>query len=258
MEAMTKKSAPKIPDYGNWVATRFIYIPGLISLVFLGLAIFKPVLLILAGFFVLTAVYFAYARYLFSHQGGNVQAQIYALLFDNLDWSGDGQVLDIGCGNAAVTIQLVKKYPGASTIGIDYWGAGWEYSKRVCEENARLEGVGQRVSFQKASASSLPFSDEYFDAAVSNLVFHEVADTADKRDVIREALRVVKKGGRFAFQDLFLLEKLYGKPDDLLKTIRSWGIDQVEFIATRDAAFIPAAVKLPFMVGTLGMLVGVK
>ena len=103
-----------------------------------------------------------------------------------------------------------------------------------------------------------PLENETFDVAVSNLVFHEVSDTADKRELVREALRVVKKGGRFAFQDLFLLKQVYGEPQELLETIRSWGIEKVEFVETRQAGFIPAALKLPFMVGTLGLIVGKK
>jgi hypothetical protein len=36
------------PDYGNWVSKRLIFIPGVIGLVFLGLALFFPILLVLA------------------------------------------------------------------------------------------------------------------------------------------------------------------------------------------------------------------
>jgi len=258
METLMKKTPAETLDYGNWVATKFIYVPGLIGLVFCGFAFLLPALVIPAGLFLLISAYFAYARYLFAPRGKKVQEQIRALVFAHLDWDGEGQALDIGCGNGALAIQMAKKYPQASIVGIDYWGGSWEYSQGVCERNAQVEGVGQRVTFRKASASSLPFPDGCFDAAVSNLVFHEVADAADKRAVIREALRVVKKGGKFAFQDLFLIEKMYGKPDDLLETVRSWGISQVAFVETRNAPFIPAALKLPFMVGTIGMLVGVK
>ena len=77
--------------------------------------------------------------------------------------------------------------------------------------------MADRVNFQKASASALPFEVGSFDAAVSNLVFHEVSDTKDKRDLIEEALRVVRKGGAFAFQDLFLAKRLYGDVEELLE-----------------------------------------
>jgi ubiquinone/menaquinone biosynthesis C-methylase UbiE len=175
-----------------------------------------------------------------------------------LGWNGKGEALDIGCGNGPLTIHLAQKYPNAHITGIDYWGKKWEYSKALCERNAKIEGVAQRVGFRKASASALPFEDECFDVAVSNLVFHEVRDTKDKRAVIQEALRVVKKRGGFAFQDLFLLKRVYGKPDDLLSTVRSWGITKVDFVKTAGSAFIPKPLKLPFMVRTMGIFYGEK
>ena len=230
----------------------------MIGLVFLGLAPLFLVSVIPAVLFLLVSVYFAYARYRFAPQGGNVQDHIRDQVLANLNWNGEWQALDIGCGNGALTIKLAHKYGRARVTGIDYWGENWEYSKNTCEKNAKVEGVDERVTFQKASASALPFSDEYFDAAVSNLVFHEVKDTSDKREIIREALRVVKKGGKFAFQDLFLLKRMYGNISDLVETIRSWGITKVEFVQTRDAAHIPTALKLPFMLGTIGIITGEK
>jgi SAM-dependent methyltransferase len=246
------------PDYGNWVSKRLIYIPGVTGLVFLGLAFFFPILLVLALPFLFISAYFAYARYLFSPRGGNVLDKVYGLVLAHLDWNGEGQLLDIGCGNGALTIKLAKRYPKARVVGIDYWGENWEYSKNVCERNAKLEGVNERVSFRKASASALPFEDGSLDAAVSNLVFHEVKDAGDKRELIREALRVVKKGGNFAFQDLFSEKHLYGDTDDLIRTIQGWGIKKVEFIDTSNEPFIPRALKLPFMVGTIGIIAGEK
>jgi ubiquinone/menaquinone biosynthesis C-methylase UbiE len=190
--------------------------------------------------------------------GKNVQTQIYDLLLARFDWGGEGQVLDIGCGNGALSIVLANKYPKANVMGVDYWGGNWQYSQSVCEKNAEIEGVGQRVTFQKPSASKLPFPDGCFEAAVSNLTFHEVTDAKDKREVIREALRVVKPGGKFTFQDLFLIEREFDKIDDLLQTIQGWGIRKVEFVETSHAPFIPPALKLPFMVGTIGIIFGEK
>jgi SAM-dependent methyltransferase len=245
-------------EYGNWVSKRIIYLSGLVGFVFLALSLLFWVLIIPAGLFLLVSAYFLYVRYRFSPQGGNLQGHIWTLVLANLDWNGAGTALDIGCGNGALTIKLAQTYPKAQVIGIDAWGKNWEYSKNVCERNARIEGVSDRVTFQNASAASLPFEDEYFDAAVSNFVFHMVGTSRDKRGLVREALRVVKKGGAFAFQDEFLLKPLFGDVDDLLERIRGWGINKVEFVQTRDAAFIPRALKLPFILGTMGVIRGEK
>lgn len=254
---MSEQRARKT-EYGNWVSKKLIYLPSMIGLLFLGAGILFPALLVLAGTLLLVSVYFWYCRYLFSPRGGNFEERIRDLVLPRLNWNGEGLALDIGCGNGALTIKLAHKYTTARAIGIDFWGGMWEYSKTACENNARIEQVNDRVTFQKATASALPFEDEYFDAALSNLVFHEVRDTADKRKIIKEALRVVKKGGRFAFQDLFLMKRTYGNKDDLLRTIRSWGIRKVEFIESGKADFIPTVLRLPFMAGTIAIIAGEK
>ncbi len=254
---MKPPSAEK-PDYGNWVATKFIYIPGATGLFFLGLAIIFPFLIVVAALFLFVALYFAYARYLFSPQGADLQEKIRGLVLSSLDWDGEGQILDIGCGSAALTIALAQKYQGARIVGIDYWGKQWEYSKKLCEKNAEIAGVADRVTFLQASAAALPFADNSFDAVVSNLVFHEVGGVKDKKDLIREALRVTGKGGKFVFQDLFLWKQIYGEPDALMETIKSWGMTKSAFINTGDSTFIPALLKLPFMLGTIGTIAGEK
>jgi SAM-dependent methyltransferase len=248
----------EIPNYGNWIPLKFIYVPGAVSLLFLILAFLFLPAIVLFGLLFLVSLYFAYARYLFSPQGGNVQDKIHEMLLSNLGWDGAGQALDIGCGNAPLAIKLALKYKGARVVGIDYWGKKWEYSKEICEKNVVMEGVAGRVTFQKASASKLPFEDGYFNAVVSNLVFHEVSDTKDKRDLIREALRVIRKDGRFAFQDLFLFKLFYGETDDLIATIRSWGVTKVKLVKTCKAPFIPKVLRLPFMIGTIGIILGEK
>jgi hypothetical protein len=93
---------------------------------------------------------------------------------------------------------------------------------------------------------------------ISNFVFHQVGDTKDKRALVREALRVVKRGGSFAFHDYFLMKELYGEVDDLLETIRRWGITEVSVEDTSTLDFVPGALRLPFMLSNLGIIYGKK
>ena len=246
------------PEYGNWVSTKLIYGSIAMSIPFFALSSVSPIFVVGTIPFLLSFAYFAYARHMFSQRGENLQAPIRNLVVEHLDWDGEGKALDIGCGNAPLTIELARRYPNAHVTGIDYWVGMWEYSKAVCERNAEIEGVANRMNFQKASAAALPFEDEHFDAAVSNLVFHEVGDVRDKRELLKEALRVVKTGGAFAFQDLFLLKRHFGDVEDLLEMIKSWGIKEVAFADTSDSEFIPKALRLPFMVGRISIIYGKK
>ncbi len=255
---MDQSTAEKA-EYGNWVSTKLVVVPGVIGLFFVALAFLLPGLILVALVFFLCALYFAYARYQFSPQGRDIQTRIRNLVIDHTKgWDGTGRILDIGCGNGPLSIDLAKAYPQAQVLGVDYWGGTWEYSKAVCERNAELEGVADRVSFERASALALPYDDGAFDLVVSNLVFHEVHDARDKKLLLKEALRVVRPGGWFVFQDLFLWKQVYGPIEDLVASIGSWGIKTVNFVDTSISDFIPRLLKLPFMVGTLGIFYGRK
>jgi SAM-dependent methyltransferase len=245
-------------DYGNWVPWKLIYMPGILALPFLALALLHPAFLIGASFFLACLVYFSYARYQFSPGGKNLQEPIRGLLLDHLDWNGEGTSLDIGCGNGPLTTALARKYRSAQVVGIDRWNGLWDYSREVCEKNATAEGVADRVRFQNASAVSLPFEDESFDVAISNFVFHEIRDVKDKTQLVKEALRVVKKGGKFCFQDVHVGSGTYGSPRELLQAVRGWGVEKADFVDTSKAGFIPRALRNPLMVGNIGIICGTK
>jgi hypothetical protein len=51
---------------------------------------------------------------------------------------------------------------------------------------------------------------------------------------------------------------MYGDPEELIATIKSWGTANVEFIYTRDSLFIPRLLKAPFILGTIGLIRGKK
>jgi SAM-dependent methyltransferase len=245
-------------NYSNWVPWKLIYGPGALALAFLALALLHPAFLVGASFFLECVVYFSYARYQFSPGGKNLEERIRGPLLDHLDWDGEGTALDIGCGNGPLTTALARKYPSAQVVGIDRWNGLWDYSREVCEKNAAAEGVSDRVRFQNGNAVSLPFEDESFDAAISNFVFHEIRDVKDKTQLVKEALRVVKKGGKFCFQDSHVGSGTYGNPRELLQAIGGWGIEKADFVDTSKAGFIPRALRNPLMVGNIGIIYGTK
>lgn len=181
---------------------------------------------------------------------------IWNLAIQKLSWNGKGKALDVGTGAGALAIELAKKFPESSVVGIDYWGKLWNYSKAKCEENAKIEGVPDQVVFQKATASKLPFEDGEFDAIISNFVYHEVRDVKNKKSLIKESFRVLKKGGVFSLQDTFKNKKKFGEIEDLMSEIKKWGIEKVDFIEPIYEIPIPNLLK--FELKSMGLLYGVK
>ena len=64
----------------------------------------------------------------------------------------------------------------------------------MCGKNVASEGVADRCRFLHGDANRLAFPDESFNAVVSNYVCHNITG-ADKRALLLETLRVLKKGG---------------------------------------------------------------
>ncbi|MGE4453296.1 MAG: class I SAM-dependent methyltransferase [Sphaerochaeta sp.] len=240
------------PIYRNWVSTKLIVAPGILALGTAVLTASYSWIMIFPFLFLLMMLYFIYARYLFSPAGKNMQGELQSMLLEEVVWDGRGKALDIGCGNGALAIRLAKKYPEASVYGIEYRG----FREEVCKQNALLEGVAQRVTCIGGSIIDLPFEDEEFALVVSNLTFHEVKDLKDRRELMEEALRVLKDGGLFVFQDLFLTKKMFGNLDPMLNKLASWGAKSVEFVNTSESERIPSILRTPFMVGTIGIIKG--
>lgn len=257
-------------NYGNWVPEKALYmlfgaavLLGVIA-VLAQTVLDKPVVTAVSGVLcvvaLVMAVYMLICHETFAFGKGNMMAGVHEHLVEHLDWNGEGRLLDIGCGAAALTVRCAKAFPKAQITAMDYWGAEWNYAKEQCEKNAQIEGVADRTSFQKGDAAKLDFPDESFDAAVSNFVFHEVRTAKDKRDVVREALRVVKKGGVFSFQDMFSQKALYGDMEQFVRELKAEGISEVHYIGNLEKKldFIPGFVTTPWMISGMGIIYGKK
>lgn len=157
----------------------------------------------------------------------------------------DGGVgLDVGCGSGALTIACAKRNPKATMVGCDIWSGSYkvEFSKKICEDNAKAEGVSN-VRFEEGNAVKLPFEDESFDVVTSNYVYHNIMGH-NKQKLLLETLRVLKKGGVFAIHDL-IKKSNYGDIEKFIEELKKEGYKDIKLIDTTRGIFIdPKEAKL--------------
>jgi ribosomal protein L11 methyltransferase len=76
------------------------------------------------------------------------------------------RLLDLGCGSGVLAIALARRFPHAEVIASDMD----PIAVAVAEENARLNGVGQRIRFEIAAGLARPGLFGPFDAIVANIL----------------------------------------------------------------------------------------
>lgn len=158
-------------------------------------------------------------------------------ILDGIPWRGDEAVLDAGCGRGLFLIGAAKRLRAGRAVGVDLWQRRDQSGNapRATLENARAEGVEERVEILDGDLRDLPFDDGSFDVVLSSLVLHNVQERDEREAALSELARVLSPGGYLAIVDILYTH-------DYARTLRGCGLADVKRSSLRFNIFPPARV----------------
>ena len=145
------------------------------------------------------------------------------MLIESLRLKGNETVLDVGCGRGLLLNEAAKHLPNGKAIGVDLWQTMDQSGNKpeVTWENARAEGVAERVEIKTGDMRELPLPDASVDAVVASLSIHNIPNKEGRAKAIQEIHRVLKPGGQIALLDFMAT-------DEYFATLRSIGWKDVQ------------------------------
>ncbi|MEW8000368.1 MAG: methyltransferase domain-containing protein [Candidatus Thiodiazotropha endolucinida] len=115
-------------------------------------------------------------------------------LFDQLNFSEQGYILDVGCGLGGAARYLASRYKNRVT-GIDLTPEYIETGKVLCN----WLNLDEYITLEQGSALSMPFQDCSFDGGY---MLHVGMNIDDKVSLFAEIFRVLKPGSTFGVYDI--------------------------------------------------------
>jgi SAM-dependent methyltransferase len=162
-----------------------------------------------------TAVLLLFGRY-----AGRPRYQARDQIVAAVPWRGDEWVLDVPTGSGFMLLGCAQKLTTGKAIGVDLWlpGYGGGTAERFLN-NIRAEGLSERVESRTMDARRMTFEDATFDVVISSFgVSHIGRNPAEREQVIRDMLRVLKPGGTLALYDMAM------GVNESLRTLRQLGV----------------------------------
>ena len=120
-------------------------------------------------------------------------------LYEAANIKSSDYVLDAGCGIGGSSIWMAKNH--ANSVKAITISAKQAY---YAGQHAKRHGVAEKVDFEVSDFCQTPYADETFDIVWG---LESVCHALNKGDFIREAFRVLKKGGRLVVCDGFLMQR---------------------------------------------------
>jgi SAM-dependent methyltransferase len=120
-----------------------------------------------------------------------------------LQLDGDESLLDVGCGRGMVLMIAACCCPPA-VWSEGHWSSHDQSGNSVAaaESNAAANSVADRVRFETADMTDMPFEDESFDVVTASVSIHNIKDPAMRARAIAEIYRVTRPGGRIRLVEL--------------------------------------------------------
>ncbi|HEY7250365.1 MAG TPA: class I SAM-dependent methyltransferase [Methylomirabilota bacterium] len=110
-----------------------------------------------------------------------------------------GRIADVGCGHGASTIIMAQAFSRATITGFDYHPASIEAARRAADK----AGVGDRVSFEVASAKAYPGTG--YDLVTFFDCLHDMGDPVGAARHVRQSLGA---GGTWMLVEPFANDRL--------------------------------------------------